>query len=189
MQATHLGLSEIWFLWQPTLFQSLPILFRIFRGFQLEKHFTRPQTRPNIFMCLLDHANAYSPQQSLKYQGVLEASMLPCRMLIWLRTYIRIFLQRIKQLALISFFIIFDQNSVEIMTSSLGQFAYFKNSNISLTKTDIWKSLTAFFLFVFQNSLHGKNANFIMVALQVVLFFYQVSNGKISKSFYLHDRL
>ena len=50
-------------------------------------------------------------------------------------------LQRIKhfcyKLAEISFFIIFDENLVEYMTSSISQFAYFKNLNISGTKRDI----------------------------------------------------
>ena len=35
---------------------------------------------------------------------------------------------------LTSFFIIFDQNLVECMMSSIGYFAYFKNLNISGTK-------------------------------------------------------
>ena len=56
-------------------------------------------------------------------------------------TFGRILLQRIKhfcyKLAEISFFIIFDRNFVEYMTSSSGKFAYFKNLNISGTKRDI----------------------------------------------------
>jgi len=40
-------------------------------------------------------------------------------------------------MAEISFFIIFDQKSVEYVASSLGQFAYIKELNISGTKRDI----------------------------------------------------
>ena len=49
-------------------------------------------------------------------------------------TFSGILLQRIKhfryKLVEISFFIIFDQNSVECMTSSIDYFAYFVNLNI-----------------------------------------------------------
>ena len=51
-------------------------------------------------------------------------------------TFSRILLQRIK-IGWDIFFIIFDQNLVEYTASSLGQFAYFKNLNISGTKRDI----------------------------------------------------
>ena len=44
-----------------------------------------------------------------------------------------------SKLAGISFFIIFDQNLVEYTASSLGQFAYFKNLNISGTKKEIFE--------------------------------------------------
>ena len=56
-------------------------------------------------------------------------------------TFSRTLLQKIEhfcyQLAEISFFIIFDENLVEYMMSSLGKFAYFKNLNNSGMKRDI----------------------------------------------------
>ena len=42
------------------------------------------------------------------------------------------------------FFMKFDQNLVEFMTSSLDQFAYFKILNISGTKGDLWNSKQGF---------------------------------------------
>ena len=45
------------------------------------------------------------------------------------------------ELAEVSFFIIFDQNLVEYMMSSLGSFAYFKNLNISGMKRAICKKV------------------------------------------------
>ena len=41
--------------WQLTLFQSPPTLFQYVRDFQLEKCHTRPETKANIFICLMDH--------------------------------------------------------------------------------------------------------------------------------------
>ena len=40
---------------QLALFQSSPTSFSYVSDFQLEKHYTRPQTQANIFICLLDH--------------------------------------------------------------------------------------------------------------------------------------
>ena len=62
------------------------------------------------------------------------------KLILWSK-FSRILLQKFKhfgyKLAEIFLFIIFEQNLVEYMTSSLGQFAYFKNLNISGTKRDI----------------------------------------------------
>ena len=71
------------------------------------------------------------------------------KLILW-STFSRILLQRIKhfwyKLAEISFFIIFDQNSVECKAWSLDVFAYFGNLNISGTKRDIWKIINSTFL-------------------------------------------
>ena len=57
LQTTHLRLYKNWFPWRLTLFQSPQPDFMVFGDFKLKKHLTRPHTRPNIFMCLLDHAD------------------------------------------------------------------------------------------------------------------------------------
>ena len=41
--------------WQLTLFQSPPTLFQYVSDFQLEKRHMRPETKANIFLCLMDH--------------------------------------------------------------------------------------------------------------------------------------
>ena len=46
---------KIMFPWQLTLFQSPPTLFQSVGYFQHKKHKLVPQTRANIFICLLDH--------------------------------------------------------------------------------------------------------------------------------------
>ena len=70
--------------------------------------------------------------------------------LILCSTFSRISLERIKhfcyKLAEISFFIISDQNLVEYMTSSPGQFAYFKNLNISWNEKRYLKKVNGIFL-------------------------------------------
>ena len=68
------------------------------------------------------------------------------------------------------FFIIFEHNLVECMTSSLVSFAYFKNLNISGTKRDIWKQQTAFFcswsqLIYVLKWLRKERCDFVIVPL------------------------
>ena len=95
-------------------------------------------------------------------------------MLILWSTSTRILLQRIKhffhKLAEISFVIIFDQTSVDFMTSSLGWFAFFQK-RISLEQQEIFEnskqhssSRTAY-MFMTQNGLERKDANFVIVTL------------------------
>ena len=55
LQKTHLWLWNILFPWQLTLFQSPPTWFQYVNDFQPEKRWTRPQTQPNILICLLHH--------------------------------------------------------------------------------------------------------------------------------------
>ena len=108
--------------------------------------------------CLLDHAiwgavNKISKWNSKRGQNIafnpgmsgtqFVAMVTELLELVWKNTFSRILLQSIKhfwyKLTEISLFIIFEQNLVECMTSSLGWFAYFKNLNISRAKRDISK--------------------------------------------------
>ena len=57
LQTTHLRLYKNWFPWQLTLFQSPRPDFMVFGDFKLKKHLTRPHTRPNIPICLMDRAD------------------------------------------------------------------------------------------------------------------------------------
>ena len=54
LQATHPPIKN-WFPWQLTLFNSPQSDFIIFGDFNFKKHFKRPQTRPSLFICLLDY--------------------------------------------------------------------------------------------------------------------------------------
>lgn len=49
-------------------FSVSPIQFQIFGDFMLKKHLKRPQTRPNIFICLLDHADQV-PLANIEKEG------------------------------------------------------------------------------------------------------------------------
>ena len=55
LQKTHLLLQKTLLPWQLTFFQSPPTEFQYVSDFQLEKHYTRPQTQANISICLLDN--------------------------------------------------------------------------------------------------------------------------------------
>ena len=54
-----------------------PTWFQYFSDFQLEKNWTRPQTRLNIFICLLDHTNE-APLANIK----IECQRWPVKSLI-----------------------------------------------------------------------------------------------------------
>ena len=100
------------------------------------KHFKKPQTRPKIFICLLDHADE-GPLANIKIerqrrQGKLliqgrsrtqYVAMVGKLVYSLWNTHSKILLQRIKHFRYksvkISLFIIADQNSVEFVTSSL----------------------------------------------------------------------
>ena len=55
LQETHLWLQKLLLPWQLTLFQSPPTWFQYVSDFLLEKRYTRPQLKKNIFIWLLDH--------------------------------------------------------------------------------------------------------------------------------------
>ena len=75
LQKTHLR-QNILLPWQLPLFQSLPTLFQYVSDFQLEKHYTRPQTQANIFICLLDHVyQAPFANMKIERQGWPEISL------------------------------------------------------------------------------------------------------------------
>ena len=61
LQPTHLQPNKNWFPRQLTLFQSPQPDFMVFGDFKFKKHLTRPHTRPNIFICLLDHELYVAP--------------------------------------------------------------------------------------------------------------------------------
>ena len=114
-----------------------PTWFQYFSDFQLEKHLTRPQTQPNIFICLLDHADE-APLGNIK----IKRQWWPAKPLISGRSgthYVAMVKMLISsyceahlvesfckksniwyKLAELSLFIIFDKNSFEYMTSSLS---------------------------------------------------------------------
>ena len=77
LQETHLWLWKILFPWQLTLFQSPLTWFQYVSDFQLE----RPQTRANIFICLLDHA-----YEVLLANIKMECQRWPGKLLIWGRS-------------------------------------------------------------------------------------------------------
>ena len=99
----------------------------------LGKYLPRPQTRPNIFISLVDHADEGSSANiKIERQRWLAKPLISERsgsQYVAIVTKLvcsyssRIQLQRIKlfccTLAKISFFVIVDQNSVQFMTSSL----------------------------------------------------------------------
>ena len=123
--------------------------------FSLRNVKTRPQTRANIFICLLDYA-----YEVLLANIKMERQRWPEKLLIWGRSgtqYDAMVTELLSSYCgehLVECYCkkskISDTNwlrylfssylnkiLVECMTSSLGYFAYFKNSNISGTKRDI----------------------------------------------------
>jgi len=125
--------------WQLTLLQSPPTLFQYVNDFQLKKRYARPQTQANILICLLDYVYQ-APFANMK----TERQVWPEMPFIVGRSgtqYVAMGIKLVssdcgaylaksyckesnisgnKILAEISFFIIFQQNLVEYMTSSLG---------------------------------------------------------------------
>ena len=72
------------------------------------------------------------------------------------------------KLAEISFFIMFNQNLVKCMTSSIGLFAHFKNLNISGKKRYLKIENSIFlliYLFMYLNGFDRKEAIFVIVPL------------------------
>ena len=138
LQETHLRLQKFLLPWQLTLFQSPPTWFQYVSDFQLQKRYTRPQTQEkHIYMlvgsCISGTICKYenwTPRVARNVFNIGEVWNPVCchgntivKLKLW-STFSRILLLRIKhfwyKLAEISFFIIFDQNLVEYMTSSLG---------------------------------------------------------------------
>ena len=165
-----------------------PTWFQYFSDFQLEKHLTRPQTQPNIFICLLDHADE-APLGNIK----IKRQWWPAKPLISGRSgthyvaMVKMLISSYCEAHLVESFCkksnISDTNWLSYLYSSylikillsiwrhhLANLRFLKTW-ISLEQKERFEnskrhsSSRTGYLFIFWNGLDRKDVNFVIVAL------------------------